>query len=96
MTAAVLALLISWSPVISDCEHQPEPFVRYELTYVHKTCHAIDTEFPWCETFIAERRQTETEWRTSIGKPEPDPGSGYWFEVIAVDGGGHRSDECSE
>lgn len=96
MTTSLLALLLSWTPVTTDCLGMSDGICGYEVRYMLRVCEdwTSDTPPP-CETLMMTATQRETEFR-SLGDPIPQVGSGYWYEITTIDGAGHRSDECSQ
>jgi len=93
LAAAVLALSIIWQPVTTDCRGGQESGVRYHLSYLWRECTGPETEPPSCARFHVEQTLEDTRWDTAIGEADPPPGAGWWFEVVAEDGAGNRSDD---
>lgn len=90
---ALLALLLSWSPVVTDCLGFFEDHVTYEVSFVSWECWQLDTEEPVCAVDRIRRMQDETEaqfWPPAA----PKPGAGYWYEIRSRDLAGNWSGEC--
>ena len=97
----LLALLLTWSPVLLDCHGGPETISHYEMRgqHVRLLGWQYDTECDCIVPIYSERRpQTGatvlTEWRFS---EEPLlEWDVLWHDLTAVDSDGRRSDEPCE
>jgi len=91
----LLLFLLSWLPVTTNCDGSPTNDVHhYEVRWGERACVGWDTDTPTC---IEAHEVRIIYWTTTTRLPAADPpalGAGYWYEVVAVDGAGNKSDQC--
>jgi hypothetical protein len=91
----ILALTLSWLPVLVDCAGGPESYVYYEVSQMVGQCIDWESDSPLCGVQLVVRRFDEP--RAVVDDlPEPGVGGVVWMDVRAVDVNGNRSDEVCQ